>query len=73
MPKSLSMTKHAIYVWKTYVLNSGFKKVNIIANGTGGKGLTKIQEVYHETFYSIVGKIAYTHSKIINKHILQEE
>ena len=42
MPKSVSMTKHAVYMWKTYVLNSGFKSINIIANQTGGKGLIKI-------------------------------
>ena len=28
--------KHDIYVWKNYVLNSGFENINIIAHSAGG-------------------------------------
>ena len=58
IPHNETMQEHALYVWKTYVLNSGFKQVHIIAFQAGGKCLMEIQEAYEDTFYSQVGKIS---------------
>ena len=52
------MGLHALHVWSTYVMNAGFKQVHIIAHWSGGVCLRQIWEVYMDTFYQKIGKIA---------------
>lgn len=78
IPKSETMGKHALNVWITYVLNSGFEKVHVIAHAKGGQCLKEIQQELSKyssskhKFYSQVGKIALTDSEVISKDELNK-
>ena len=70
--ESSSMARHAVNVWRTYVMNSGFSKIHIIAHSAGGWCLESIQQVFGESFYNQVGKIAITDSCVISKMALNK-
>ena len=42
IPFSQSMDVHACYVWNTYVKNSGFDQISVVAHSAGGGCLTAI-------------------------------
>ena len=42
---------HACFVWENYVLNSGFKKIFILAHSAGGDCLNAIQDRFKSTFF----------------------
>ena len=56
------MQAHACFVWKTYVENSGFEKILLIAHSAGGACTSAIQKVFSETFYDQVKYLAFTDS-----------
>ena len=46
---------HGAYVWRTFIKDSGFKKIHIVANSAGERCLREMQEAYSDSFYKIVG------------------
>ena len=46
--------RHIFDVWNTLIADSGFTKLLIIANSSGGDGLTNIQKRCKDTFYQRV-------------------
>ena len=54
-------------MWKNYVINSGFKKVLMIAHSAGGGCASAIQRKFADTFYDQVQEIAFTDSWIIGR------
>lgn len=73
IPLNFSMDSHAYHAWDTYVENSGFESILIIAHSAGGGCLTTIQREFASTFYQKVKRIAYTDSWTIQKDELNEE
>lgn len=62
IPQSETMVSHALHVWKTYVVRSGFKKILVIAHSKGGSCLEAIMKENATTFYKQVKQIAITDS-----------
>ena len=70
IPSNDTMSRHAVHVWQTYVTNSGFKNVLVLAHSAGGMCLEAIMRTFPDTFYNQVSKIALTDSKVISaKHL----
>ena len=68
-----TMNYHATKVWKDYVLNSGFKQINVIVHSAGASGLAQIQTEFEDTFYKQIKRIAYTDTWVYPKDKLSEE
>ena len=64
------MEEHACFVWKNYIMKSGFDKLFVIAHSAGGGCIMSIQEQYSKSFFSQVSKIAFTDSWVVQKDLL---
>ena len=73
IPHNESSIEHAIFVWKHYVVNSGFEDICVVVHSAGGSCLIAIQRRFEATFYRQVTKIAFTESCVIDKSELTEE
>lgn len=73
VPYSQTMTEHAKFVWRNYVVDSGFEDISVVAHSAGGACLQEIQREFASTFYNQVKKIAYTDSWVISKSELTKE
>ena len=73
IPRSRSMYQHTLNVWDTYVKNSGFAKIHIMAFSGAGYCIYKIQGVHGDSFYSQVGKIAFTNSNLYTADVLADD
>jgi hypothetical protein len=51
IPYAHTMSDHAVFVWKNYVLNSGFTEIYVVAHSAGGGCLASIQREFASTFY----------------------
>jgi hypothetical protein len=51
VPYNTTMTEHAVFVWRNYVLPSGFKDICVVAHSAGGACLREIQRKFADTFY----------------------
>ena len=51
IPHSHTMQDHAEWVWRQYVVNSGFDKINIVAHSAGGGCLKAIMKKFSDTFW----------------------
>ena len=67
------MQQHATFVWDKYVKDSGFDQISVVAHSAGGGCVAAIQQMFEDTFYSQVVRIAYTDSWVISKNQLNQE
>ena len=65
VPQNGSPGEHAIFVWKNYVMNSGFESIILLAHSAGGECVKAIQTSFSDHFYSKVKQIAFTDSWVI--------
>ncbi len=54
IPICKSMDTHAAYVWRQYVMSSGFKKLLVIAHSAGGSCVGGIIGWFSDHFYATV-------------------
>lgn len=73
IPLSETGQKHALHVWKNYVVNSGFSRILVLAHSAGGVCLANIMQEFQSTFYKMVGKVALTDSYVISGRNLTPE
>jgi hypothetical protein len=66
-------TLHFKYVLKKYILDSGFKRVNFIAVGEGGKLIFDQLYDYQDKMFKIIGKMAFVDSFILSSRKLSIE
>jgi len=64
---------HFRYVWKKYIMDSGFKRINIIALAEGGKLLFDQLQILQNKFFKIIGKMAFVNTFILSSRNLSIE
>lgn len=73
IPGSQRMDQHAVFVWNSYVKDSGFNKISIVAHSAGGGCVSAIQSQFADSFYDQVSHIAYTDSWVTHRESLSEQ